>query len=97
MSREKLRVYRKCAWCGERVYATKQLTITAHMRRGSSPARACPGGERPVIDHFLRLAEKQKDAYLEAREEVLQALKEQLTPEQLAMLPEFLATLEKPK
>jgi len=95
MSREKLRVYRKCAWCGERVYATKQLTITAHMRRGSSPARACPGGERPVIDHFLRLAEKQKT--LEAREEILQALKEQLTPEQLAMLPEFLATLEKPK
>ena len=95
MSREKLRVYRKCAWCGERVYATKQLTITAPMRRGSSPARACPGGERPVIDHFLRLAEKQKT--LEAREEVLQALKEQLTPEQLAILPEFLATLEKPK
>lgn len=95
MSREKLRVYRKCAWCGERVYATKQLTITAHMRRGSLPARACPGGERPVIDHFLRLAEKQKT--LEAREEVLQALKEQLTPEQLAILPEFLATLEKPK
>lgn len=50
-----------------------------------------------MIDHFLRLAEKQKDAYLETREEVLQALKEQLTPEQLALLPEFLATLEKPK
>lgn len=85
-----LDLYRKCAWCGRSQFINKStLTVHAHMRRGSRPAVACPGGGLPLVEHMRRLILKEKQI------EVLKATIAELTPEQIAQLPELLNQLEK--
>lgn len=91
---QSLDLYRRCAWCGRSCFVHKAgLIITGHMRRGTRPAVACPGGGRPLVEHMQHLKAKQDQKLLE----FIRTTTLQLTPEQTALLPGFIAQLEKKK
>jgi|GEM_PF-5343403 len=93
-----LDLYRKCAWCGSSQFINKStLTVHAHMKRGTRPAIACPGGGLSLVEHMRHLILKEKAPLgLDQKQiEVLKATIAELTPEQIARLPELLNQLEK--
>ncbi len=95
---QSLDLYRRCAWCGSSQFINKStLTVHVHMKRGTRPAIACPGGGLTLVEHMRHLILKQKAPLgLDQKQiEVLKATIEKLTPEQIAQLPELLNQLEK--
>lgn len=94
---QSLNLYRKCAWCGtSRLVHKPSLTLHMHMKRGTRPAIACPGGGQTLVEHMRHLLLKQKAPLgLEhAQIQVLKATIATLTPEQIDDLPELLRQLE---
>lgn len=93
-----LDLYRKCAWCGSSQFVHKAtLTVQAHMRRGERVKIACPGGGLSLVEHMRHLILKEKAPLgIDHKQiEVLKATIAELTPEQIARLPELLSQLEK--
>lgn len=93
-----LDLYRKCAWCGRSCFIQKAgLLIAGHMKRGQRVKIACPGGGLPLVEHMRHLIlEKKAPLGIDHKQiEVLKATIAELTPEQLARLPELLNQLEK--
>ena len=87
---QSLNLYRKCAWCGSSQFVNKStLTVHAHMKRGQRVKIACPGSGLSLVEHMRHLILKEKQTA------VLMATIAELTPEQIALLPELLNQLEK--